>query len=1071
MFSPIRLFALLAILATLAGDSVLAQPEGGEPMSLETARAWVEAQPRTFENQVLFTVKDGQIVRSGRFTTASAIFGDFDGDSDVDLYDYIAMQICLSFSGPGSVAPPACNVFDVEGDQDTDLHDFAAFAAAHTGSTSVVMVEAGNLVPVRASADGYYSGEPGTSGNNALNGNAQQMGYDQDDLWYTWSVQSQMAGSGEIVIGNTSRPRSAFTVLPPLPAGLYVFHLSVVNLVTGESGVDTTILRVNDCLAAEDCDDGDLCTTDTCQGGVCQFTALTCNDELACTSDSCNEVTGTCLHVDLCPSGQICDSNLRTCVSSPECELTLEADDIVGTVGDDVCDAPLIFFTGTGTLIASLQTADRVDARGGMDRLDAELNGGVVAPSLTSIETINIRALTATTLNASNFMGVNAINSVESLGTLTVASMQEHTDIGLSEITDGTSGVSITFATAVTTGSADAITTTLTGANAGTVTVTTGATNGFETLNVAGTGSTANTLTAITQGTGTTMVTANLAGDQATQLKALPSTIRSYDASSMTGTLTLGSGTRADATDTYASFATVDIANMTGGTGNDVFVFGATLDGSDADQEDEWIDGGAGHDILQMTISSSRGGLLPIRNIEELRVNASASSSSFSLLNVSGVSTVTVESDDTANTMTVDNVPVTSTAQTWPTLAFRGDGTQAAQTYDTITFNGFGASASTGDKMTVSFANRGTALNSSGTTNAHTVTSMTVGSSSSTGMETLTITAADGPLSVTSTTTCFSCTGITVTGSSNVGLGTMTGTADSVTSLTATGVTGNFTATIDNMNGGTIQLGTGNDTVDTTGSAASAMVIQGGAGNDTLTGAGGSDNILGGRGTDTLVGAAGADMLSGGDDNDTIQGDGSSDTITTGNGADTVVLTTVAADSANADTISDFTAGSGGDQLDMDISALETSGATDANEAVNFVELQDGSAVVDTDSVVIQELTLDAAAGAVATVANTNVFVVIGTVASTSVLETALEAGGDVELTIAAAGGDITSCFPVVYSNATDAFLAICFAETEGVDDTNFEAADLVCINIAKMSSNAAITASEFVAANFDFVP
>ena len=41
--------------------------------------------------------------------------------------------------------------------------------------------------------------------------------------------------------------------------------------------------------------------------------------------------------------------------------------------------------------------------------------------------------------------------------------MQEHTDIGLSEITDGTSGVSITFATAVTTGSADAITTTLTG--------------------------------------------------------------------------------------------------------------------------------------------------------------------------------------------------------------------------------------------------------------------------------------------------------------------------------------------------------------------------------------------------------------------------------------------------------------------------------------------------------------------------------------------------------------------------------------------------------------------------------
>ena len=346
---------------------------------------------KTFENQVLFTVKDGQIVRSGRFTTASAIFGSFDGDSDVDLYDYIAMQICLSFSGPGSVAPPACNVFDVEGDQDTDLHDSPP-SRQHTGSTSVVMVEAGNLVPVRASADGYYSGEPGTSGNNAANGNAQQMGYDQDDLWYTWSVQSQMAGSGEIVIGNTSRPRSAFTVLPPLPAGLYVFHLSVVNLVTGESGVDTTILRVNDCLAAEDCDDGDLCTTDTCQGGVCQFTALTCNDELACTSDSCNEVTGTCLHVDLCPSGQICDSNLRTCVSSPECELTLEADDIVGTVGDDVCDARFDLLYGDRNPHRLITDGGSRGCARWHGQVDAELNGGVVAPSLTSIETINIRA-------------------------------------------------------------------------------------------------------------------------------------------------------------------------------------------------------------------------------------------------------------------------------------------------------------------------------------------------------------------------------------------------------------------------------------------------------------------------------------------------------------------------------------------------------------------------------------------------------------------------------------------------------------------------------------------------------
>ncbi len=819
------------------------------------------------------------------------------------------------------------------------------------------------------------------------------------------------------------------------------------------------------CTVDADCDNGTFCDgTETCDvaTGSCVDGTRPCNDA---DGVGCTDATAT----ESCAEGDA--AAVCTACPSVTLDFTLGQDNLTGTSGDDDFLAALEFNTGSGTQIATIQTGDSANGLAGTDTLTASVNGTAAVPTLAGIETIDVTAFAATTITGTNISGVDEINSLNSTATLTITSMQEAANVGLAGTSDGASGLSITFATAVTAGSADAITTTLTGANAGTVTITTGATNGFETLNVTGTGSTANTLTAITQGTGTTMVTANLAGDQATQLKAMPSTIRTYTGSTMTGALTLGSGTRADATDTYASFATVDIAKVTGGTGNDVFIFGTSLDSSDSDQSGESIDGGAGTDVLQATFGSALGSALPIANIEELRVNASASSSSFSLLNVSGVSTVTVESDDTANTMTVDNVPVTSTAQTWPTLAFRGDGTQAAQTYDTITFNGFGASASAGDSMAVNFANRGTPLNSSGTTNAHTVTSMTVGSSSSTGMETLTITAADGPLSVTSTTTCFSCTGITVTGSSNVGLGTMTGTADSVTSLTATGVTGNFTGTIDNMNGGTIQLGTGNDTVDTTGSAASAMTIQGGAGNDTLTGAGGADTIQGAAGTDTLIGAAGADTLAGGDDNDTIQGDGSSDTITTGNGADTVVLTTVAADAANADTVSDFTAGSGGDQLEMDISALETSGATDANEAVNFVELQDGSAVVDTDSVVIQELTLDAAAGAVATVANTNVFVVIGTVASTSVLETALEAGGDVELTIAAAGGDITSCFPVVYSNATDAFLAICFAETEGVDDTNFEAADLVCINIAKMSSNAAITASEFVAANFDFVP
>ncbi len=472
--------------------------------------------------------------------------------------------------------------------------------------------------------------------------------------------------------------------------------------------------------------------------------------------------------------------------------------------------------------------------------------------------------------------------------------------------------------------------------------------------------------------------------------------------------------------------------------------------------------------MLQATFASTLSSALPISNIEELRVNAT-SAASFSLLNTTGVATVTVESDDSATTLTTDNIPVTTTAQTWPTLAFRGDGTAAAQTYDTVTYNAFGASASTGDKLTATFANRGAALNTTGTSNAHGISTLTVGSGSSTGIEQLTITAADGPLTVGTSVSCNTCTTLTVSGSSNVALGLVTAAADTITSVTASGVVGNFTAVIDAMNGGTVLLGSGNDVLDLTGSAAAATTVQGGAGNDTLTGAGGVDSIQGGAGTDTIVGAAGADSLNGGDDADILQGDAGADTITTGNGADTVVLTTVAASSANADTVSDFTAGSGGDQLEMDLSALETSGATDSDEAVNFVELNDGSAVLESDTVSIQEIS--STAGATTVTANVNALAIIGTVATTGALETLLEAGGGAPLTIAAAAGDVTSCFPVLYSDGTDAYLAICFAETETANDTDFESGDLTCVNIAKMSSNAAISASEFVAANLDFVP
>ncbi|MCA1705244.1 MAG: hypothetical protein LC808_19105, partial [Actinobacteria bacterium] len=67
----------------------------------------------------------------------------------------------------------------------------------------------------------------------------------------------------------------------------------------------------------------------------------------------------------------------------------------------------------------------------------------------------------------------------------------------------------------------------------------------------------------------------------------------------------------------------------------------------------------------------------------------------------------------------------------------------------------------------------------------------------------------------------------------------------------------------------TVTGSAGNDTIDCT-SADPGKTIQGGAGNDTITGTAFDDTIHGGTGNDTITGGDGADTLTGGDGNDTL---------------------------------------------------------------------------------------------------------------------------------------------------------------------------------------------------------
>lgn len=71
--------------------------------------------------------------RTAESTQRGLIFGDFDSDDDVDVYDHFTFHICMTTSGPGGAASPACLALDSDADNDVDLIDTAAFQKMFTG--------------------------------------------------------------------------------------------------------------------------------------------------------------------------------------------------------------------------------------------------------------------------------------------------------------------------------------------------------------------------------------------------------------------------------------------------------------------------------------------------------------------------------------------------------------------------------------------------------------------------------------------------------------------------------------------------------------------------------------------------------------------------------------------------------------------------------------------------------------------------------------------------------------------------------------------------------------------------
>ncbi|MBI4716968.1 MAG: DUF4382 domain-containing protein [Planctomycetes bacterium] len=71
------------------------------------------------------------------------------------------------------------------------------------------------------------------------------------------------------------------------------------------------------CADVAECDDGNLCTVDSCTDGACLHAPADCDDDDDCTADSCEAVDGSCTHTTItCSDDEACHDG----ACRPRCE-------------------------------------------------------------------------------------------------------------------------------------------------------------------------------------------------------------------------------------------------------------------------------------------------------------------------------------------------------------------------------------------------------------------------------------------------------------------------------------------------------------------------------------------------------------------------------------------------------------------------------------------------------------------------------------------------------------------------------------------------------------------------------
>lgn len=584
--------------------------------------------------------------------------------------------------------------------------------------------------------------------------------------------------------------------------------------------------------------------------------------------------------------------------------LTEGVDDVPGTAGDDTINGVISDAQST------LNLADTVAGGDGTDTLSVVIGDGANATTLNNatisgVEVFKVRATDTDagdefSQNFALFTGETSFINNISTGAVTVTNLAADTSVTIVGNGGATNGATSIDYVAAATSSALTVSS---GVTAGAVTITG---DGLESQTISSTGA-ANTIGALTLAVTTTALTIDAATKLTTgaitgaaleeititgagavdvDAAALPTTVRTVDASAAAGVVSVKAGAVTEATDP----STVDIADVTistgsandavdvssvntarelsvsTGAGDDTITIGSALVSSSATNAGDVIDGGEGTDALKMTsaiAAAQASAVTTVSGIEQITISDALAGALVTARFQAGINTVNLAAGANAGTITfgagsnVVNIAASLAGQ----LTLNDTGTA---TTDSVTINN---TATVADDM-----GDGKALVVGG---FETVNIVTTGAGAAESQD-------FGAITVTGDT--GGATAVNFSGENSVTAGVIT-----AHTVDASGLEG------------TAKLTMGAAMV---GKASGVNTLTGSAGDDTLIGdAGDTTNIDGGAGDDDITGGTDFETINGGDGDDTISGGGGADTLNGDAGDDEITLgsTTASADGGDGD--------------------------------------------------------------------------------------------------------------------------------------------------------------------------